>query len=365
MIKTLEVNKKDASQPSPFLRFAGGLAVVLLLSIVAWWVTQQVYSLKLPLGIPGKALEYPLWAALVGLAGNLVLRLTGLRETVKPGIRTELFLKVGLVLMGAGINLTLMINAAGGAILQSVILISSVFFFGWWVSGKFGLDEKLRAVMSTALAVCGVSAAIAAAGSVAARKEQVTYVAGLVILVALPMMVVAPLIAQAMGLPEAVAGAWFGGNIDTTAAVTGAGTIYGETAQKVALIVKTTQNTLIGLVAFLLALYFAGHDPEGKVSRPTPRLLWDRFPKFVLGFVLASILFTLGWIDGGKGTAIDALKNWAFTLAFVSMGLELSIKEFRSMGWKPVAVFLIVTVFNTLLALAAAYIIFTFISPLT
>jgi len=364
MIKTLEAKKNSAAQPAQAHRVISGMVLVLLLSIAAWWITQQVYGQKLPLGIPGKALEYPLWAALVGLTGNLLLRLTRLRETVRPGIRTELFLKIGLVLMGAGINLGMMASAAGGAIIQSIIMITSVFFFGWWVAGKFGLDDKLRAVMSTALAVCGVSAAIAAAGSVSARKEQVTYVTGLVILVALPMMVITPLLAQSMGLSESVAGAWFGGNIDTTAAVTGAGTIYGETAQKVALIVKSTQNTLIGLVAFLLAVYFARKESGGKQTRPSLRLVWDRFPKFVLGFVLASLLFTLGLIDGGKGSAIDALKNWAFTFAFVSMGLELSIQEFRQMGWKPVAVFLIVTVFNTLLALATSYVIFTYISPI-
>jgi uncharacterized membrane protein YadS len=359
MIKTIEAQNLPASHPSSILRVAGGLAAVLALSLAAWWTTRQVSAADLPGAIPGKVLEYPLWAAMFGLAGNLVLRLAGLRDALRPGIRTELFLKVGLVLMGAGIHLGALVNAAGGAILQSLVLISGVFFFAWWVSGRFGLEDRLRAVMATALAVCGVSAAIAAAGSVAARKEQVTYVTGLVILVALPMMVLAPLAGQALGLSEAVAGAWFGGNIDTTAAVMGAGTIYGETAQQVASIVKSTQNTLIGVVAFLLAVFFAGKG----AGRPTLRLIWDRFPKFVLGFVAASVLFSAGWIDGGKGTPIEALKNWAFTFAFVAMGLELSLAEFRQMGWKPVAVFLIVTAFNTLLALLAAWLIFTYVAP--
>jgi uncharacterized membrane protein YadS len=299
---------------------------------------------------------------LLGLAGNLVIKMSGLRGAVKPGIRTELFLKIGLILLGASINLKLILTSVGGAILQTMILVTAVFFFSWWIAGKFGLDDKLRAVMATALAVCGVSAAIAAAGSVSARKEQVTYVTGLVILFALPMMIITPIIARSLGLSDAVAGAWFGGNIDTTAAVIGAGTIYGEAAQKMASIIKSTQNTLIGLVAFFLAIYFAGKNPEGG-SRPSLRIIWDRFPKFVIGFILASIFFTLGWIDGGKGTAIDALKNWAFVFAFVAMGLEFSITDFKQMGWKPVAVFLIATVFNTLLALLAAWIIFTFISP--
>ena len=354
--------KEEAPSQSPaWLRVFSGVAVVVLLSAAAWWITQQVYGLKLPFGIPGKVLEYPLWAAIAGLVGGQALRLAGAREYVRPGIRTELFLKIGLVLMGATINLGLILSAVRGAIVQSLVMIPAVFFFAWWVSGKFGLESKLRAVMSMALAVCGVSAAIAAAGSVSAKKEQVTYVTGLVIVVALPMMVIAPLIGQAMNLPDVVAGAWFGGNIDTTAAVMGAGTIYGEKAQEIASIVKSTQNSLIGIVAFVLAMVFAGQGAQG--SKPSLRMVWDRFPKFVLGFVAASFLFSLGWIDGGKGSAIDALKNWAFTFAFVAMGIDFSIGAFRAMGWRPVAVFLLVTVFNTLLALLVAWVIFTYLLP--
>lgn len=350
-------------QRSPLvLRIVIGLGVTLALSILAWRLSKAVYAIELPFQIPGKALEYPIWAALLGILASLLLRLFRGDEFIRPGVRTEFFLKVGLVLMGAGINLKLLVTAAGGAILQALFLITSVFFFTYWLAGRFGLDEKLRAVMATALSVCGVSAAIAAAGSVQAKKEQVTYVVALVILVALPMMVISPFLAQALHLPDAVAGAWFGGNIDTTAAVIGAGTIYSEGAQKVATIVKSTQNTLIGVIAFLLAVYAASRSESGQ--RPSPRLIWERFPKFVLGFVVASILYTLGWIDGGKGTPIEALKNWAFTLAFVSMGLEFAFGELKAMGWKPLAVFLIATLFNTLLALGAAWVIFGYLLPL-
>jgi uncharacterized membrane protein YadS len=344
------------------LRTIAGLALVTALSIFAWWITRQVYSLKLPFGIPGKALEFPIWAVLVGLAGNLILTLTGQKSVVQPGIRTELFLKVGLVLLGSGINLALLVTAAVGSIIQALIMITSVFFFTWWLAGIFGLEDKLRAVMASALSICGVSAAIAAAGAVTAKKEQVTYVTTLVILVALPLMVISPLIASALHLPDAVAGAWFGGNIDTTAAVVGAGTIYSEGAQQVASIVKATQNVLIGVVAFLLALAFAMKEPGGQ--RPSPKLIWERFPKFVLGFVLASILYTLGWIDGGKGTVLEALKNWAFTFAFVCMGLDFSVRELKQTGWKPAVVFLVATLFNTILALIVAWLIFQVFLPL-
>lgn len=343
--------------------FVSGLALVVALSVLAWLITQYVYGLKLPFGIPGKSLEYPLWAVLIGLAGNVILKRLRAHDFIRPGLRTELFLKTGLVLLGAGLSFRDLLQSGGGAVTQALLLIPAVFFFCWWLAGRFGLDDKLRAVMSTAIAVCGVSAAIAAAGSVLARKEQVTYVTTLVIVVALPLMVVMPWAASALGLSPTVAGAWFGGNIDTTAAVIGAGTIYGEAAQKIAAVVKTTQNALIGVVTFLLAFYFATVVEGQSGRRPSPRLIWERFPKFVLGFVLASVLFSLGWIGKDAAATLGALKNWAFTLAFVSMGLELSAREVRQMGWRPVLVFLLTTLFNTLLALGLAWLFFGWLTP--
>ena len=114
----------------------------------------------------------------------------------------------------------------------------------------------------------------------------------------------------------------------------------------------------------LLAVYFSS-AVEGKKERPSARVLWDRFPKFVLGFIVASLLFTFGVIPAAAkaapfnaANAIAALKDWAFCLAFVSMGLDISWTDFKKMGWAPLTVYLIVTVFNTLLALGVAWLIF-------
>jgi uncharacterized membrane protein YadS len=342
--------------------FLVGLALVVVLAFIARWAKIQVYGASLPFGIPGKVLEYPLWAAIIGLVVNWILKTVNAYDFLKPGFRTELFLKIGLVMLGAGISFKVIITAAAGAIIQGIIMVTAVYFFSWWLGGKFGLPDTLRAVMSTAVSICGVSAAIASAGSVLAKKEEITYITALVIITALPLMVIAPLLAEAMNLPEPVAGAWFGGNVDTTAAVVGAGTIYGETAQKIASIVKQTQNALIGVVAFLLALYFTT-VVEGKSQKPSAAIIWQRFPKFVLGFIIASLMFTFGWIAKDPSDAIKGMKDWFFCLAFVCMGLELSVSEMKKMGWAPVIVYLIVTVFNTVLALIVAWVIFGWLFP--
>lgn len=306
-----------------------------------------------------RTLEFPIWAAGLGLLANLLFSLLGLKEKLDSAFRTELFLKIGLVLLGAGVNLTEIMSVGLRGVFQSLIVVTAVFFFTWWLAGLLKLDNKLRAVMSAAVSICGVSAAIAATGAVVARREQLAYVTALVILIALPLMVLMPYVAGLMGMSSEWAGAWFGGNIDTTAAVVGAGTIYGEEAVKVATIVKLSQNALIGVAAFLLALYWVVKVEQKETGqRPSPRLIWDRFPKFILGFILLSILASLGLFASEQLADLRNLRQWALTLAFVGIGWGLSFRDFKEMGAKPLWVFLGATVFNTLLAFAVAWVIF-------
>ena len=171
-------------------------------------------------------------------------------------------------------------------------------------------------------------------------------------------MVVMPWIAQAIGLPADVAGAWFGGNIDTTAAVVGAGTIHSEVAQAVATVVKMAQNVMIGFAAFFLALYFVMVVERKPDERPSARVIWQRFPKFVLGFVLISILASIGIFSSGQIGVLKHLYKWAFAMAFFSIGLDLSLKDIGRLGWKPLVVYGAATLFNTLLALGVSWLIF-------
>jgi uncharacterized integral membrane protein (TIGR00698 family) len=305
-----------------------------------------------------KALEYPIWAVGIGLAANGVLSLTGVKHKINQAWRTEFFLKVGLVLLGASVNLTAIMSVGVRGVIQATVMVTAVFFFTWWLAGIFNLEDKLRAVMSSAVAICGVSAAIAAAGAVVARREQIAYVTTLVILTALPLMVLMPWFATTIGMSPAWAGAWFGGNIDTTAAVVGAGTLLGEEAAQVASIVKLAQNALMGVAAFLLASYWALVKERKPQDKPSLRLIWERFPKFVLGFVLVSALASLSFFSKEEIGAINNLRNWAFTLAFVGIGLDLSFGELRKAGSKPIIVYLIATVFNTVLAFGVSWLLF-------
>lgn len=344
--------------------FVAGTALLVALTLLVAELDRAIANAFSAQGVRQNPLEYPLTAVVIGLIANVALRATRLYTVVRPGIRTEFYLKIGLVLLGARISLGDLLATGAGGLVQALIMVSSVFFFTWWLGGRLKLSATLRAVMSSAVSICGVSAAIAAAGSVQAKKSEVTYIATLVILTALPLMVIMPPLAQALGLSGAVAGAWFGGNIDTTAAVVGAGTLYSPQAQEVAAVVKLSQNVLIGFVAFGLALYFVTVVRRGENEpRPGPRVIWERFPKFVIGFVIVSILATVGVFSRELAREIDTASKWLFTLAFIAIGLDFSLNDLRQAGWRPVAVYAAATVFNTVLALFVAYVIFGVVFP--
>ncbi len=344
----------DRLAAAQVLLLGGSVLGILLLAFVA---NRCTAASKLWLG--RDLLEYPLWAVGLGLLANLAVTLGGWRERLSGVIGTEFFLKTGLVLMGATINFADLLRVGAKGMVQAVLVVTAVFFFTWYLGAWFGLDAKLRAVMAASVSICGVSAAIAAAGAVVAKKEHLAYVAALVILFALPLMLLQPYWATHMGLSTEVAGAWIGGNIDTTAAVVGAGAIHSEAAMRVASVVKLSQNALIGVAAFFLAFYWVVTVERTPDRKPRPGEIWTRFPKFVLGFMAASLVATLGLLSPEQvAQSVVPLRNWCLTAAFVCIGLELSFAEFRSVGWRPVAVYALATAVNTLLALGAAHVIF-------
>ena len=375
-----------APSPAPAPRAALGWTVAGLAIVVALAWLVSVFTDAVPeltegtaVGKVAKSIEYPVYAIALGFLGNAVLSLTGVRRRMAAAFRTELFIKVGLVLLGATVNFAIVVRAAGPAVLQAILLITAVFAFTWWFAGLLGLDDRLRALLATALSICGVSAAVAAAGAVEAKKEQLAYTATLVIVFAVPSIFLLPWLADLMGLSPAVTGAWICGNIDTTAAVTAAGAVAGEQPLQIASIVKVTQNALLGIVAVLLTVYFAvkvapaaadGGRTGGTGAAPriggrmSLAMLWDRFPKFVLGFILASIVATLlaeglpAEVLEPRLEAAKSLQSWALTLAFVSIGLEFNLSSAREAGWKPVLVFGVGTLVNLVAGLGLALLLF-------
>ncbi|MBL1073473.1 putative sulfate exporter family transporter [Nocardia sp. 2] len=364
------LTKRESQRDNAIALGVAGIAVVIVLGALTRYLEVNVpeWAAGTDFAKIAKSIEFPIYAIALGLIGNIVLWKLGLRERLSAGFRTEFFIKTGVVLLGASINLKILATAAGPAIIQALLLITAVFGFTWWFGGVLGIDDRLRALLASAVSICGVSAAIAAAGAVQAKREQLAYAASMVIVFALPSIFVLPWLVDVLGLSDAVAGAWIGGNIDTTAAVAASGSLAGENALQIATIVKTTQNALIGIVAIALTAYFALKvDRTGTARRPTIGEFWARFPKFVLGFIAASVIGTLyvQYADKPKPAiaTVNDLRTWFLIFAFVSIGLGFSAKGIRDAGPRPIVVFGAATVVNLLVGLGLSVLLFRGFQP--
>jgi uncharacterized membrane protein YadS len=304
-------------------------------------------------------LEYVIFALLIGLfIGNII----GVPGWLTEAVRTEYYIKTGLVILGAGILFFEIVQAGALGIVQALLVVGVIWYICFWLSKKFRVDDEFAVMLSSAVSICGVSAAIAACGAIQGDKKKLSYVTSLVLIVAVPMMVLMPWIAKAFEMPDVVAGAWLGGTLDTSGSVVAAGALISEPAMKAGVIVKFSQNVLIGVAAFLISLWWTFKKGAEKGERPSAGVIWERFPKFVLGFLIASVVFSFlideATVNATKGTLAGLRVIW-FGLAFTCIGLETRFTELVSMeGGRPAAAFLVAQAANVVWTLLLAYLLF-------
>jgi uncharacterized integral membrane protein (TIGR00698 family) len=341
-------------------RFLPAFPVVFIIAVASFMVSSQET-------IKAYGLGYAFWALLVGL---LISNTVGVPERLRSAIRTELYIKIGLVLLGGEILFTKMLALGGPGLLVAwvvtPVVVTFMYFFGTRTLKM--ASKKLAIVVAAATSVCGVSAAIAVSGACRAKKDELTLAVGMTLIFTVLMMVFMPLAIKAVGMDVLVGGAWMGGTIDSTGAVVAAGAMLGQEAMNVAAVVKMIQNVLIGLLAFVIAVIWVTRverDPNG--PKPSPMEIWYRFPKFIVGFVAASVVFSfiLTPVLGDDGVAgllkiSKGLRGYFFCLAFVSIGLESSFKELgkQMAGGKPLVLYVVGQSFNLVLTLVMAYVAF-------
>lgn len=345
-------------------RYILGFMVVFVLSVIAFWIANQQQ-------IKYWGLSYALWALLVGL---LVSNTIGTPKWLKAGAQTELFIKTGLVLLGAEVLFSKILSLGMPGLMVAWIVTPIVVVF-MWIYGTRSLKMKnkhLVIIVASATSVCGVSAAIAAAAACRAKKEDLTLGVGMTLIFTVIMMLLMPLGIKYIGMNPILGAAWMGGTIDSTGAVVAAGSMLGPEAEQVAAVVKMIQNVLIGLLAFCIAIYWVSsvdRTPGG--PRPNAMEIWYRFPKFVLGFVAASLVFSFVVIPmmNGDVTAVEEqfinpiserLRSWFFCLAFTSIGLESNFKDLTKHmeGGKPMILYIVGQSFNLALTLFVAFLAF-------
>ncbi len=304
-------------------------------------------------------IEYVIFALFLGL---LISNTIGVPAWLKPAVQTEFFIKTGLVILGASLIFMEILQAGALGIAQAVLVVFVVWYACFWLCRKLRVDDEFAAMLSTAVSICGVSAAIAACGAINGDKKKLSYVTSLVLIVAVPMMIVMPWIAKSTGMNDLVAGAWLGGTLDTSASVVAAGALISDAAMKTGVIVKFSQNALIGVAAFMLAIWWTFKSGAKTGQRVSAKVIWERFPKFVIGFVVASAIFSFALapeIVSGTRSALGEIRVWWFALAFVCIGLETRFVELATYErGRPAFAFLGAQAINVFWTLLLAWLLF-------
>jgi uncharacterized integral membrane protein (TIGR00698 family) len=349
-------------------QFVPGFVLIYVVSVLILVVSQSEF-------FHTYSLEAPLVALILGL---LVGNFAKLPRWLDASLRTEFYIKTGIVLLGATLPLTLIITAGPIAFLQATIVSLCTWLVMFFVATRvFNLDKRFGAVLGAGGAVCGVSASIAVGGAVKASKEHVAISISIVSLWALVMIFFLPLASKALGLHPGVAGAWIGtSEFADAAGYAAAQTIASAAGNEAAIQTFTLMKVIgrdiwIGIWAFALSIIsVAVWDRGGEGSSQTlgVGVIWARFPKFVIGFILASVIMSVvvatSTADYGSEiqpllvAPIKTLRTWTFIFTFLCIGLTTRFRELAKFGMPPFWAFTIGVAINVPLGYFLSTVVF-------
>ena len=315
--------------------------------------------------------------------GLIIRNVFHVPDWLKPAVQGEFFIKIGVVCLGATVLFSDVMKSGAAGLIQAVLVVGIVWFFAFWLARKFKVEQATAMTLASGCSICGVSACITAAGVAGTDKKQLSYIISLVLIIVVPMIylmpwlasVVVPLFTDDPAIQQEITGAWIGGTIDTTSGVGASSEMAGEVAQKTAIVVKATQNVLIGVVAFFIALFLSTRSADGKRSnRPSLGIVWEKFPKFILGFVIASAVFSvlqaedlLTLNEKGKIMETSLAKTFStffFSLSFVCIGMDTRLKDIISKeNRNALYAFLGAQTFNIIVTMLIAWLMFGIVKP--
>lgn len=338
-------------------RFIPAFLVLYFIAVIVRLISAE-YTLN-------RYLEWAFWALFVGLLISNTIRVP---EWLKPAVKTEFYIKTGLVIMGFSVLFSNIAKFGLYGLGIAWIVTPIVIIFMWQFGTRvLKIDDKpLVMTLSAATSVCGTSAAIATGAACKAKKEDLSVAVSISIIFTILMMVFEPMIIRACGMTPLMGGSLIGGTIDSTGAVVVAGTALGGEAQQAAVLVKSIQNILIGFIAFFVAVFFATRVDNTEKRSVGASEIWVRFPKFIIGFFAASLIasFVVSPIFGSDqigaiNKVLDQYKNWAFVLAFTSIGLDTHFKTIikQMHGGKVLWLYIVGQTFNILLTFLAVWLL--------
>jgi len=329
--------------------FIPGFLILFLMAIVVQilgsWNPMKEYNL-----------EAPVLALIIGMIlGNF----TKIPKWFDTSLRTEFYVKTGIVLLGATLPFTMIVSAGPIAFGQATVVAVTTFLVIYYAGTKWlGLDRRFAATLGAGGSICGVSASIAVGSSVNAESDHVSISIAMVVIYATIMVFLLPIMINFLGIPDGPAGAWIGtSEFADAAGMAAAAQISDKAVESFTLMKVVGRDMFIGVWCFILALISVTKwERREDNTKPDAKQIWTRFPKFVLGFFVASIIMTfiIAGVDPAAADTVNSdvispvktLRTWCFVLCFLCIGLTTRFRELARAGLKPFLAFTIGVLVN-------------------
>lgn len=329
----------DAFTSTRIVDYLPGIALLIAVGLLGkytevWWLAlAKRHHWTVP------DIEYVLWAILIGLA---ITNTVGLPRLFRPGVLTYHFwLKVGIVALGSRFVLGDVLKLGATSLVQILVDMAVAGAIILSAARFFGLSGKLGSLLAIGTSICGVSAIVASKGAMRARNSDVGYAIAAILALGAVALFTLPPLGHAIGLTDHEFGLWAGLAVDNTAETTATGYLFSDEAGKIAVLVKSTRNALIGFVVLGFALYWASRGEADELApgaTAKAAFIWQKFPKFVLGFLAVSAVATAGLMSKGQLTSVANVSKWAFLLTFAGVGLSTDVRQIARSGWRPLVV---------------------------
>ena len=330
-----------------------GVLLFVGVAVFAWYVTPLFTGLHPQ--IKNLNISNFIVAIIIGMAvGNII----GVPDICKAGLQYSTTLtKTGIVVMGCKYSFSGLVKTGSEALIIIAVFLFTSALVLMWIGRKLKMSPSLSACLAAGLSVCGVSACVAIAPAVRAKNEDIAYTIAVVLMFGLLALFVFPFIGQMFDLSANQFGAFAGVGIINSAQVLAAGFAYSQDAGVVAGVYNIGRVIFLPVVVLVLALMVAAEDAKVQAQMEASskwRIILDKFPVFVLGFLAIVLLNTFGGLTAPQVKQASVFMDWCFLLGFASIGLTTRLSDIKAAGFSGAALGFVVAGTKAVLALAVA-----------
>ena len=301
--------------------------------------------------------SYLIVAIGIGMVASNIFSLPGFIKTGILNCHQEL-LKTGIVILGARIVIADLLRVGPIMLLMVIVFLVLSALIVEYVSSRLKLESTLGSCLASGTSVCGVSAVVATAGGIGASGKATAYAIATVLLFDVITVFLYPALGLIFSIPAEVFGPWAGISMFSTGTAVAAGFAHSDHAGQLATMAKMARNVFIGAWALFYTIYYTRKGAAASMVENKALYLWEKFPKFVLGFMLMMVIANTGFISTEEASSLRNMYNWLFMMAFVGLGYDINFKEMKKTGLKPFLAVMISFTIISLLSLTLSFIIF-------